>query len=193
MKMDIEIDVPEGRRGQWKVEEFEISEESARFENMRASFSPGARHVRAGKFKRLMRGNTLVMSNTPAEISDHRQFIRIAKNCENVLINGLGLGVALKEILTSEKVKSVTVVERSIDVIALIAPTYQEDKRVTIVNADAFDYMPPKGIRFGAVWHDIWDNICSDNLPEMTKLSRKYGRRCDWQGSWCKELCLRFR
>lgn len=62
-----------------------------------------------------------------------------------------------------------------------------------IINADAFAYKPPKSKRYGAVWHDIWANICADNLPEMHKLHRKYGRIADWQGSWCRWQCERNR
>jgi hypothetical protein len=94
--MDIDVDVPNGSSGIWKVEGFEISEDDARFANMRASFSPGARHVKPGRFKRLMRGRVVVMSNTPAEIRDHSFFIRRAKMGGNILVNGLGLGVAVR-------------------------------------------------------------------------------------------------
>ena len=52
--------------------------------------------------------------------------------------------------------------------------------------ADALEYKPPRGEQYDVVWHDIWPNICTDNLPEMHKLHRKYGRRCNWQGSWCR-------
>ena len=69
---------------------------------------------------------------------------------------------------------------------------YIKDKRVTIINADAFEWKPPKDQRYDVVWHDIWDNICGDNLPEMTKLHRKYGKKTDWQGSWCKYECKRY-
>lgn len=191
--MEISIEVQNGVSGRWKVEDFEISEQDAKIENMRAIFQPGYRTVKPGKFKRLMRNNQVIMSNTPAEISDHIRFICYSKRKGgDILINGLGLGVALKEILKSDDVKSVTVIEISEDVISLVAPFY-DDERVTIINADAFEWKPPKGKRYAAIWHDIWDNICADNLPEMTKLHRKYGRRTDWQGSWCKELCQRYK
>ena len=105
------------------------------------------------------------------------------------MINGLGLGVTLKLVLAKPEVKNVTVIEKSADVIKLVAPTYCEDPRLVILNKDAFEYNPPKGVRYDAVYHDIWNNISSDNLPEMHKLHRKYGRRCAWQGSWCREWC----
>jgi hypothetical protein len=43
------------------------------------------------------------------------------------------------------------------------------------------------------VWHDIWLDLCTDNLEGMGKLHRKYGRRTDWQGSWEKDRLLSHR
>jgi len=190
--MAIEVKVPDGQSGVWSVETFVVDEEGARLANLRAAFRSG-RYINTGTYKRLCRGSVIVMSNTPAEISDHLGFIWKAQKVENVLINGLGLGVALSEILKSSVVKRVDVVEISEDVIKLVAPTFQSDKRVNIIHADAFEYKPESGVRYGAVWHDVWDYITWDNLEGMKKLHRKYGRRCDWQGSWCRGLCERGR
>jgi spermidine synthase len=106
----------------------------------------------------------------------------------HVLINGLGLGVCLKAVLEKKEVIKVTVIEKSEDVIKLVAPSFQDD-RVEIINADAFEYKPPKGVVYDVVWHDIWQDICTDNLEQMKKLHRKYGRKCKWQGSWSRKLC----
>lgn len=189
--MNIQINIPDGKSNNWEVSTFEVSEKDAEFFNMRAVFQPGARIIKPGKYKKLTRDGTVVMSNTSAEIRDHLCFIWRAKDGGNILINGLGLGVALTEILKSKHVASVTVIEKSKDVIDLVAPSFSHDKRVNIIHADAFEWKTPRGIRYSVVWHDIWDTICGDNLPEMTKLHRKYGKRADWQGSWAKELCKR--
>lgn len=143
-------------------------------------------HVPAGNYKRLMRGDTVVMSNTPMEVRTNQPIIRRAHG--SVLINGLGLGMALTAILAKPAVESVAVVEKSPEVIELVAPHFA-DPRVRIINADALDYKPPSGIRFNAVWHDIWDYVTADNLPQMHTLHRKYGRRADWQDSWCRYKC----
>jgi len=84
----------------------------------------------------------------------------------------------------------VTVIEASADVIKLVAPHYAKlwGERFVCVHADAFAYQPPRGARYGAVWHDIWDDINHDNLPQMRDLHRKYARRTTWQGSWAREL-----
>lgn len=176
------VTVPEGKSGDWKIERFTVSELDARID----AFRSGRRAVRAGTYTRLLRGGHVIMSDTPAEMWDHYEPVRRARGA--VLINGLGLGMVLQAVLAKPDVTDVTVIEASPDVIALVAPHYT-DPRVTIMQADAIAYCPPAGKRYAVVWHDIWDDICADNLPEMHRLHRKYGRRCDWQGSWARDLC----
>ncbi len=185
--MNINVDVPNGKSGNWEVETFEVPENS--IGSLRLAWQ--GRPIKPGMYKSLKRGMTLVMSNTPAEIRDFVHIIRRAKG--NILINGLGLGVLLTAILEKTEVKTVTVIEKSQDVINLVAPTFSSDERVTIICADAFEYQPPKGVRYDCVWHDIWDNICTDNIDEMSKLHRKYGKRCEYQDSWCRDLLKRTR
>lgn len=178
------VDLPEGKIGRWAVEKFTVD---------RVDFHSlfRGREVPLGEtFTRLTRGNTVVMSDTPAEMRDH--YAPVVKATGSCLLNGLGIGMVLKAILKKPDVTDVIVVELSQEVIDLVAPHYT-DPRVRIVHDSAFNYQPPKGKRFQMVWHDIWDYICGDNLPEMHRLHRKYGRRADWQGSWCRERCERGR
>lgn len=181
--------LPEGTRGDWAIKRFTVSEETAKFERMRAVFK-GGRGVPAGTYTSLTRRGAVIMSDTPDEMRDHWEPVHRASG--HVLINGLGLGMVLAAVLKKPEVTGVTVVEISADVVALVGPHFQ-DPRVEIVTADAFDYMPPVGARYGAVWHDIWDHITADNLPEMTRLRRKYGRRAFWQGCWAEDLCRRYK
>lgn len=182
-----QVSIPEGQSGNWRVEHFEVPERS--IESMRLAMS--GRSIRPGRYTKLMNGHYLVMSDTPAEMRDHYDFVWKARG--HCLINGLGLGMCLGAALLKPGVTHVTVVEKSADVIHLVGNAYASDERVEIIHADAFDYQPPKGIRYGAVWHDIWNDICADNLDGMIKLHRKYGRRADWQGSWCRWQCERGR
>jgi hypothetical protein len=181
-----QVSIPEGSSGIWRIEHFEVPQKS--IESMRLALS--GRGIRPGWYTRLVRGHSTIMSDTPAEMRDHYEFVKYARG--HCIINGLGIGMCLGAALKKPEVTRVTVVEKSEDVIRLVAPSY-EDERVEIVHADAFEYKPPKGIRYGAVWHDIWDNICADNLPEMHRLHRKYGRISDWQGSWARWQCERGR
>ena len=151
------------------------------------SFMRGrGRGVPEGNYTKLQRKGAwdVTMSDTPDEYHDHFEPIHQATG--HVLLNGLGLGCVLQCCAEKEGVTKITVIERSEDVIALVAPHYQAKygDKIEIIQADAFEYKPPKGVRYNVVWHDIWDNLCEDNLPEMHRLHRKYGRRTDWQGSW---------
>ena len=186
------VDVPVGESGDWRVGTFEVSEEDIRFHNLRCAINlnSAGRGMVPGVYTKLCRNGTIVMSDTKAEIRDLLgAYWEVEKRCGHVLINGLGLGSFLKGILSLSNLKSVTVIEVSEDVIKLVAPAYKKDSRVQILHANAFEFKPPKGKRYSVVWHDIWDDICGDNLPDMHKLHRKYGRRADWQGSWCRERC----
>ncbi len=172
------VTVPEGTSGKWSVVQFEIPEHS--IENLRMMMD--GRGATPGNYTKLhCKGRGVIMSDTPAEKQDHAQFVLEARG--HCLINGLGLGMCLQAALLKPEVEHVTVVEIDQDVIDLVWRHYASD-RCTIIHASAFDYKPPKGIRYGAVWHDIWDSICVDNHDEMKRLHRKYGRRADWQGSW---------
>lgn len=178
------VQLPEAVRGEWRIERFKTDMTDF------GSLFRGRAVPLGEEFTRLMRGSTLVMSDTPAEMRDHFEPVFQARG--SCLLNGLGIGMVLKAILKKPDITDVTVVELSQDVIDMVAP-YYTDSRVEFVCSDAMDYQPPKGKRYQMVWHDIWDYICSDNLPEMHKLHRKYGRRTDWQGSWCRWQCERDR
>lgn len=176
------LSVPDGVCGDWRIESFTVSDQESRWTALRPR-----EYVAPGTYKRLMRGRTVVMSNTPMEIRTNWSIVHRATG--SVLINGLGLGMVLAAILEKPEVEAVTVVEIAEEVITLVGPTYQSDPRVEIIHADAMAYRPAKGQRFNAVWHDIWDYICADNLTQMRTLHRRYGRRADWQGSWCRYEC----
>ena len=110
-------------------------------------------------------------------------------NKGNVLVNGLGLGIYAQAVLEKPDVQKATVIEIAPEVIELVG-THLLDKygdRLEIIQADALEWRPPPRTRYDVVWHDIWDDICRDNLAAMKTLHRRYGRRCDWQGSWSRD------
>jgi hypothetical protein len=186
MASDVKTDarIPEGESGAYRIEHFTVSPEASRMTAIRAWRDE---YVPAGDYTRLMRGQTVVMSDTPMELRTNREIIEAAHG--KVLLNGLGIGMVLRRILDKPEVAHVTVVELSGDVIKLVGPSFASDPRVTIIHANALEYVPPAGERFDAVWHDIWDNICADNLDDMKLLHRRYGRRTAWQASWRRDDC----
>lgn len=189
---EYKVSVPLGQSGQWKVERFTVPN-SWTVQNFRIAQS-GRQTVPPGVYTRLIHMNGWsdpMMSDTPAECLDLAPLFRRATG--RVLLNGLGLGVALKGILSKRDVTHVDVVEISPDIIKLVWPTYAQDRRVQLHYGDAFTILWPKGTRWNTVWHDIWPTICSDHLVEMGRLHRKYARRCDWQESWCRNEMRRLR
>jgi hypothetical protein len=190
----VPVEVPDGKSGPWEVFSYTVSKADEDFGRMRAMFSSSrGRFVPAGTYKGLKREQHIIMSNTPDEIRDCYEFFREAGG--RVLINGLGLGIALDVILHKKTeeglyaVQEVFVIEKSEDVLNLVGPTFLKDKRVHLIHDDAYTFKAPPGPYFDAVWNDIWDGICADNLEGMHKLHRKYGRKTKWQGSWCCGRC----
>ena len=154
--MVLKVSVPVGTAGNVTVEKFTITKEDERLGQLRAviSSSSRGRYVPAGTYIHLLIDGQIVMSDTPDEMDDQRDFIRNAKG--HILINGLGLGVTLQLVLEKPEVTKVTVIEKNPYVIALVGYHYQQrySDRLEILLGDAFTYKPPKGIRYGAVWHE---------------------------------------
>lgn len=186
--------VPDGKRGDWSIESFTVSQKEADLYNLLHLEGKEAHHrVEAGDFKRLMHyceereKNEVVMSNTPMEVITNRAAADMATG--RVLINGLGLGMLLHYILQKPDVTEVVVVEQSKDVIDLVAPTFLPNPKVSLAWGDAFTY-PPTGT-FDFVWHDIWTYVSDENLKEMDELESKYAHVAARQLSWERAGCER--
>lgn len=178
------VDVPEGQSGEWKISRFKPEGLYAQMHNIKY---PERQLIIGDTYTKLTYRGNVIMSDTPAELNDLRPLqVHLVGR---ILINGLGLGVALQGALDRPEVEHVTVIELSKDVISLVCQHYlaRYGNKLTIIYADALEWTPPKGSRYDTVWHDIWPDICGDNYESMKKLHRKYGKRCDWQGSWCEE------
>lgn len=190
------VTVPEGRSGTAEIRRFEVGGSDSAF-----SFITGrGRGVPAGTYTGLYRRGALWMSDTPDEQRDHMPACRAAQrvNAERVLVNGLGLGMVVAAFLAMESVRHVDVVDIDADVIALVGPHYEAmavdaGKTITIHQGDAYTVRWAAGVTWDVAWHDIWKDLCTDNLSEMTALHRRYGRRVQWQGSWGRELLERHR
>lgn len=181
----VESIVPEGSSGSWRVRRVDITAEQAALANVKCPWRPTA----PGRFTELLHGGQLVMVDSHIEYRDHFPLRIHARG--RVLLHGLGLGMAAKLCLDKPEVEHVLVVERSPDVIALVAPHYERayPGRIAVVQADALTWRPPASARWDAVWHDIWPDISRKNLPEMHLLHRRFGRRAKWQGSWARWEC----
>lgn len=134
------------------------------------------------------------MSDTRAEILEHSPLINWLFWCQEVtqrprvLINGLGLGMAVNAALI-HNAAHVDVVEIDQEVIDIIGPNF-EGKPVTIHHGDALTIeWPEDQLGWDLAWHDIWPVISEDNLEQMEALEEKYAELADWQASWAQKQC----
>lgn len=183
------VDIPEGELDGMSVKRFTVEADS--IGGMRQALK--GRPVTPGTYTKLTGDGKFWMSDTPAERSDHGPFLHKALElkAERVLINGLGLGMVLRAVLSFDHVRHVDVVEVDKRVIKLVGPHYAVDPRVHIHHADAREKNWPVGTRWDVGWSDIWPNVSTDDLSDMTKMNRSYGRRCTWHGCWGQERLIR--
>lgn len=186
-----------GRVGPWSVQTFEIGNND--LYNFKLMFSPGNRSTMPGTYTKLVHNKRgIVMSDTDAEISDMSGLF-YKRPRGRVLVNGLGLGCVLMGLLAIPEVEHVDVVEVDEDVIELVGSQIS-DQRVVIHHDDAFTIKWPAEVRWDVAWHDVWDELCVDNLSSedarpgsYAALHRKYGRKVGWQASWGFEFLQRER
>lgn len=177
------VKVPPGQHGTALVDHIELTDSDVSLENLRQIRDGGMHRITPpGRYTRLLIGGGLVMSDVPSEAWENRSPVYSTRPGDSVLLNGLGLGMVLAAVL-KKGAGAVTVIEKSPDVIKLVAPHYA-DPRVTVIEADALEWKPPRGASWHVVWHDIWPTFCGDNLEQMAALKRKYRNRAAWQGAW---------
>lgn len=173
--------LPEGEVGIARLEHFTVSDEESRWSFIR----PGG--VDAGDYIRLRLNGGVMMSNTYDEYRSNWDVLHYAHG--DVLIGGLGMGAILDCILEKDTVRSVTVIEKSSDVIELVKPHFASPK-LTVVHADVFGWKAPKGQKWNTIYFDIWQDICTGNLEGIANLHQRFKGRLDrsddrcWMDSW---------
>lgn len=183
----VKSDLPMGRSGEWSIEKFSLRAPQ------RKDTRPACFQSPSGTYTRLKEGNEVFMTDLYDEWWTQRTAMKQATiRGGNVLISGLGLGLVIRSILESpgSRVECVHVIERSSDVICLVAPSLKKRyrKRLKIIKADAFEWLPQPGQRFSVGWHDIWPNPHEPGLSVQTaQLERRYAPYCDWQGNWVRD------
>lgn len=187
--------IPEGEYGDTRVKHLVITKRDAEFSRMRQAATCGREQaVNEGKIAQLFVGSSLMMSDTPHERDSNWDLLREARG--DVLIAGLGLGVVILPLLNNERVTSITVIEKSAGVVKLVQPPLSKElgdkaSRLQVIEADIFEWTPPRGARYDTIYFDIWPDICRDNLKDMRKLHAKFRRRkagrYSWMSSWLYE------
>jgi hypothetical protein len=180
-------EVPAGRSGSWVVEKVVLPE---RAYDPATDARPDCFKFRPGVYTSLRRGSEQFMTDLYDEWWTQRDAIReAAARGGDILITGLGLGLVAEAILRrpDSRVRRVTIIELSPDVIRLVAPHLEAryPGRLEVVQADAFAWRPDPSRRFSVGWHDIWPNPHAPHaVGEMDRLREHHEPWCDWQGFW---------
>lgn len=151
-----------------KLECYELSHFDITKDNFRAMIEG----IAPGRYIKLSCNGEVLMSNTPMEQRTNYGFV--CRSFGDVLIGGLGIGMILVAIQDKPEIKSITVIEKSSDLIKLVLPQLELNQKVTVINADVFDWKPPKWRKYDCIYMDILGYINSDVYKEMVKLKRKY-------------------
>jgi len=120
MPLYIKSSLPAGRSGDWSIEKFFVQTPGHKDTRPECFQSP------AGTYTRLKEGNEVFMTDLYDEWWTQRMAIEQAGvRGGDVLVTGLGLGLVATSMLEfpERRVKRVVVIERSTDVIRLVAPS----------------------------------------------------------------------
>ena len=175
------IKIPEVKKGKWELKSEKypayrgvIANDMMLYDNFR-EVPPLGFFKEEFEFPAVLEDGNEWMTLTPVDLDTSDDAIERAHG--KVVTFGLGLGYYTYMVSEKESVDSITVVEKSKDVIALfeeyILPQFTHPEKVRIVNADAFEYaeceMPKE--KFDVAFVDTWRDA-SDGAPMYVKMKR---------------------
>lgn len=164
--------IPDGKSGKWRIEHHRfpvgtkvpiVSPRNALLMGMRPTSCVLPRPLIITNLVEKDGDHTgLWMSDSPQEVEQHVRQLRHARG--HVLVGGLGIGLAVSILARKMRVRSITVVEKSKDVIKLVKPTcleYIHDRgipgiRFSVVHEDLFEFLKHGGAKFNFAFLDIW-------------------------------------
>ena len=139
----------------------------------------------------LYEDNDSWMMCSPSEASTNDPYALKASG--KVLTFGLGIGYFVYMTLLNKDVKEITVIEKSKAVIDLFSSIYKQfpqDKKVTIINGDAFDYFNEEFLNnFDYIYVDIYKSA-DDGRYLINKLLEQYHPQDDKLDFWIENSCL---
>ena len=138
----------------------------------------------------IQENNQIWMSVTPYEINSMKKSIAKAKN--NVLTFGLGLGYFPYMCLNKEEVSSVTIIEKSKEVIDLfkdnLLPLFDKKNKIKIINDDCFNYIKTNNLNYDYIFVDIHHNE-TDGLKYLLKI-KETKKKISHLDFWIKKSIL---
>ena len=131
------------------------------------------------------------MMCSPSEASTNDPYALKANG--RVLTFGLGIGYFVYMALLNKNVKEITVIEKSKAVIDLFSSIYKQfpqDKKVTIINGDAFDYFNSAFLdKYDYIYVDIYKSA-DDGRYLINKLLEQYHPEDEKLDFWIENSCL---
>lgn len=170
-----------------KVEKFRAIWDIERYREV-VGLEPGTYVVLFDKEKK-----EIVMSDTWMEQYTNDEIIRKAHG--NVLIAGLGIGLILLPMQEKAEVESITIIEKSQELIDTMKLYLPLNNKIRIVQGDIFQYETKE--QYDTIYFDIWNHISTDNYEEMKKLHKKFRKNLNKQNpnkiidSWRLRDCKR--
>ena len=153
------------------------------FSMLRASLK--GNHLKQNhKYCQLWIDGDLWMSDTRDEMVAN---MPVARAKGNVLIVGLGLGMALHRVLQNKDVAHVDVIEKNSDVAQLVWPYVGvTDPRANLILQDAKKFPTKTPLkRYDFIWLDIWlSNPEPREVTALRKLYRPFLKRGGFMGQW---------
>lgn len=159
-----------------------------------------AEHVKIGKEYVILHDKNLeraMMSTHESEILTNQKFLDVCKG--DVLVFGLGLGLIIFPLLNFKNVKSITIIEIDSDLIQSVGKlisTQDVDKKVNIINDNAFEYYKINKNFYDVIYFDIWaviDKLAFDEMKTLKGLYYKFLKPGGWIDSWCSEEELKIK
>ena len=139
----------------------------------------------------LYQNNKEWMMAVPSESITNDPFAKKAHG--KVITFGLGIGYFTYMALLNKNVESITVIEKSKEVIQLfnsIKKQFPNNNRIKIINADAFTYFDEKHLKnYDYIYVDIYKSS-NDGREVIEKLLEQYNppvNKCDF---WIEKSCL---
>lgn len=126
-------------------------------------------------------GGFTVMDDSDKELSRHFDAVRHATG--RVLKTGLGFGCFVRMCLTKPDIEHIDVIEINASIIAQFGAEFENNPRVTIHHADAFEF-DPTGIQWDFGWHDIYTEGNEGLASAHVRLIRRFLKHCKKQGAW---------
>lgn len=164
---------PEAQRGKWRMTRLAYQPFQV-FPRGHMMLLPDGREIQplgyfdeAFSYPAVLEKDREWMTVTPNEIETMEEDIGLCRG--NAAVFGLGLGYFAYMASEKEDVRSVTVIERDPDAIAMfrdmLLPQFREKKKIRLIQADAYDYLHRDFSREGYdyafldLWHDVSDGL----------------------------------